>query len=125
MRVTARHAAHGAEDRSSHGQIETSALLLHVGRSEIHGHGTRRVMESRIVEGRADPLAALLYGSIGHANRDEVTLGARRVHVHLDINQMSVDAVHSGAAGAKEGQVISRRPGANFSLRKREGGGRG
>ena len=97
--------AHGAKDGCGHWQIEACTLFADVGRGQVDSYGTGGIAKARVDESGFDAFPALLDGRVGHANGDEVALGAAAPHIHFHVNEMSVNAIDSGTAGAEQGHV--------------------
>ena len=97
--VERRDLAHRAQNPHGHRQIEAGALLAHVGRREIDGHGLIRIAEAGIDERGFDALTAFAHRRIRHPDHNEVARRAGRVHVDFDVDQVRVDAIDGGAAG--------------------------
>src|SRR5579862_6239771 len=93
---------HGAEDSKGHRQIESSAFLAHVGRSEVDGHALAGIAEAGIDQGRFDALAAFSNGGVRHADGDELAAGAG-IQVDFDVDQMRIDAEDGGRKGTEQG----------------------
>ena len=87
-----------SDDAESHGQIESGAFFLDVGRSQVDGDVGGRDVVSAVFQRSADPVAALAHRGIGQADRVEmvlIALDAGAVDLHL--NNVRVDAVDRGA----------------------------
>ena len=91
-----------AENSQRHGEIESRTFLFDVSRSEVHGDPLRvGEVETAIVEGGLDALAAFLDGDVGQADDVEVA-HASGANVHLDFDAVGVDSEDGSAEGFEE-----------------------
>ena len=78
-----------SQDAQSHGKVERRACLPDVGRRQIHGNVLKGIVQSAVLDGRADPLLALLDRGIRQSNGQEVGFPGGNIHLHLD--QVGID----------------------------------
>ena len=98
--------AHGAQNGHGHGQIETGAFLADIGRGKVDGDGFGRIAEAGVEQRRFNALAAFFYRGVRHANGDEIALGASRIHIDLDVNDVRIDSLNGGAKSAKQSHTV-------------------
>ncbi|HVN05029.1 MAG TPA: hypothetical protein VMT86_11465 [Bryobacteraceae bacterium] len=97
--------AHGAQDADGHRQIESSAFLAHVGRSQVDGDRLVGITEAGVEQRRLDALAAFAHCRVRHADRDKVARTAG-VHVYFHVDSLRLDAKQRGRTGSKECQAM-------------------
>jgi hypothetical protein len=96
------HRAHGPENAHRHRQVEAGPFFADIRGREVDRDRLIRISESGIDQRALDALAALPDRDVRHPDRHEVARRAGLVHVHLDIDQMSIDAIHGGTAGFEQ-----------------------
>jgi hypothetical protein len=100
-------AAIGPDDSERHGQIEAGALFLNVGRGEVNSDVGRWNVVATILEGGADPVAAFAHGGVGQTDGVKVILvGLDTGAVHLDLNNVGIDAIDRGAESLIEQSIL-------------------
>src|SRR5712692_862640 len=93
----AKERALAAQDAERHGQIESRAFLADVGRGEVDGDALRRgEIEAAVLQCRLDALAAFLDGNVRQAHHVKIAQAAR-ADVHLDFDEVGINAVNGGA----------------------------
>jgi hypothetical protein len=90
----------GDQHAECYGQVERRALLWYVGRSQVHGDAAEGQRIPGVGQRGGDPLLALTHRTLGKPDRVEA--GQPTADVDLDIDQVGVDAEHSGGADAGE-----------------------
>ncbi len=100
-----------ADDAECHGQVESGTFFLDVGGREIDGDVRGGNVVAAVLEGCADPVAALAHSGVGKADSVEVVLialDAGAVDFHL--NNVGVDAVDGGAESLIEHGALAKSP---------------
>ena len=109
MLVQTADGAHRAENAERHRQVEPRAFLADVGGSQIDGDALVGVAEAGVDQSALDALAAFAHGHVGHADDHGVARVALGKHVHLNVDEVRVNAVYGGAAGFEEGHSGLRK----------------
>jgi len=92
-----------AEDADGNGQVETRALLFHVGRRQVDGDEGGRNQIAGVLDGRAHAVAALAHRGVRQADGvEDILLHHCPAIVHLDIDEVGIDAVDSRAESFEE-----------------------
>ncbi len=117
----------GSDNAEGHGKVESGTFFLDVGGSEVDGDMRGRDVVAAVFQRGADAVAALADGGVGQADRVEVVLIALDAGaVHLDLDDVGIDAVNGGAESFVEHEVeipaLRLRSGQAFSHRTRETG---
>jgi hypothetical protein len=113
-----------AQNADGDGQIEARAFLLQVGGREVDGDVRGRDLVAGVFDSGAHAVAALAHGGVGQADGvEDFRLRDHAAIVHLDINEIGIDAVDSRAVSLEKhaGRIeseCSRREG-----REASGGG--
>jgi hypothetical protein len=92
----AKERALAAQNRKRHGQIERRAFLSDVGGRQIDRDAQNREIMAAIFQRGLDAFAALLDSHVRQAHHIKIP-GPPRADVHLDFDQIGVDAKHRGA----------------------------
>ena len=92
-----------AEDADGDGQVEARAFFFQVGGRKVDGDEGGRNQVAGVLDGGADAVAAFAHGGVGQAHGVEVVfVRDHAAIVHLDIDEVGVDAVDSRAEGLEE-----------------------
>src|ERR1035441_5722884 len=99
-------AAISADDAEGHGKVESRAFFFDVSRGEVDGDVRGGNVVAAVFQRGADAVAALADGGVGQADRVEVVLIALDAGaVHLDLDDVGIDAVNGGAESFVEHEV--------------------
>ena len=94
--------AHRSQNGGGHWKVKAGALFPYIGGSQVYRYGLAGIAETRIEQGRFDAFPAFPYGSIGHADSNEIAVVAAGIHVDLNVDDMCVYTLNSCAVGAEQ-----------------------
>jgi len=78
--------AGGRQDADGDGKVEGCPLFLQVGRGQVDGDLAGGEIVTGVLQGRLDPVLALLDGAVGEADGGELGKPLGDVHLHVDDN---------------------------------------
>ena len=97
----------GAQDSQGHGQVESLNLPSDVGGRQVDGDVGGRNVVAAVLQRGADPVAAFAHRGVGQSDGVEVIfIGLDAGDVDLDLNDAGIDAIHRGARGLIEHEVV-------------------
>ena len=92
-----------AQDADGDGKIESRAFFFQVGGRKVDGDEGGRNEVAGVLDGGADAVAAFADGGVGQAHGVKVVfVRDHAAVVHLNIDEVGVDPVDSGAEGLEE-----------------------